>query len=469
MMNKHICYARRFFKSLLPVVLLGVMINSPALAYQLIDLGAQVEPKAINNDGVVVGASNTDLYPTTAFRWTSAEGLVLINGGTSANAVNDAGQIAGSTTDGAFIDNRDWSGYGAFGINQAGKVAGYEVGTNRLQPRSLPYNPAIFNGNKWDVYDIAQLYPRGTREDVYADRFILNGINTEGYTVGYKYRYGLAGSAAILIDPNVTVNDLTDVVYLPTYGGRAVDINDSNMIVGTSSSTSTGAYPHAFLYDYNASTLFDLGTLPIDNTTVSGLTSAAYDINESNQVVGSSRQIETNTSLNDPAKYHAFLWEPVLAEDGSLVTGTMIDLNDLVTLPADWTLLTRATAINDNGDITGVGLVNGVEHGFILTNGTISGPPPVDNQAPVAAASADPVSGKAPLPVQFYSTGSYDPEGENLVYSWNFMDGSFSAEADPLHTFAEPGTYLVTLTVTDDLGAQASSVVTITVRKGKRK
>ena len=470
-MNENIRYANGFFKSILPAALLGVIANSPAQAYEFIDLGEYVEPKAINNFGVVVGSSNTNQYPATAFSWTSGD-FVLIDGGISANAVNDAGQIAGSTVDGAFIDGYDKSGYGAFGINRAGKVAGYEVGTNRLQPRSLPYNPAIFNGNKWDVYDIAQLYPRGTREDVYADRFILNGINADDYTVGYKYRYGLAGSAAILIDPNVTVNDLTDVVYLPTYGGRAVDINDSKMVVGTSSSTSTGAYPHAFLYDYNAGTLFDLGTLPI-NDTVSGLTSAAYDINESNQVVGSSRQIETNTSLNDPAKYHAFLWEPVLAEDGSLVTGTMTDLNglvldDLVSLPAGWTLLTRATAINDNGDITGVGLVNGVEHGFILTNGTISGSPPVDNQAPVAAASAVPDSGKAPLPVQFYSTGSYDPEGENLVYSWDFMDGNTSTEAHPTNEFADPGTYLVTLTVSDG-GMFASDTVTITVRKGKRK
>ena len=141
------------------------------MAYELIDLGANVEPKAINNLGVVVGSSNTDLYPATAFSWSSGSGFELINGGISANAVNDDGLIAGSTIDGAFIDNRDWSDYGAFGINELGKVSGYKVGKNLLQPRSLPYNPAIFNGNKWDVYDIARLYPRGTREDVYAPRF----------------------------------------------------------------------------------------------------------------------------------------------------------------------------------------------------------------------------------------------------------------------------------------------------------
>ena len=40
-----------------------VAANSSALAYELIDLGANVEPKAINNMGIVVGSSNTDQYP----------------------------------------------------------------------------------------------------------------------------------------------------------------------------------------------------------------------------------------------------------------------------------------------------------------------------------------------------------------------------------------------------------------------
>ena len=462
-MNSDIRHANGFFKSLLPAALLGVIASAPAMAYDLIDLGEYVEPKAINNLGVVVGSSNTDQYPATAFSWSSDNGFTFIAGRVSANAVNDNGQIAGTTIDGAFIDNREWSDYGAFGNNQAGEVAGYNVGKNLLQPRSLPYNPAIFNGNKWEVYDIAKLYPRGTREDVYADRFILNGINTGGFAVGYKYRYGLAGYSAILIDTNGPVNDLSDVVYLPTYGGRAADINDNNMIVGTSSSTSTGAYSHAFLYDYDGVILFDLGTLPI-NDTVSGLTSSAYDINDLNQVVGSSRQIETNTSLNDPAKYHAFLWEP--ATDGSLGAGTMTDLNDLVSLPTGWTLLTRATAINENGDIAGVGLVNGVEHGFVLSNGTISGPPPAtENQPPVAVAGADVTSGKAPLVVAFDSSDSSDSDGTIAGYSWDFMDGRFSTEANPSHKFTKTGTYEVTLTVTDDQGTTASDSITINVLK----
>jgi probable HAF family extracellular repeat protein len=447
MMSKNIRHANGFFKFLLPVALLGVVANSPALAYELIDLGKYVEPKAINNTGVVVGSSNTDQYPTTAFSWSSVSGFNLINGGTSANAVNDAGQIAGSTIDGAFIDTRQWSDYGAFGINQAGEVAGYKVGKNLLQPRSLPYNPAIFNGNKWEVYDIAQLYPRGTREDVYADRFILNGINNGGYTVGYKYRYGLSAYSAILIDPDVTVNDLSDVVYLPTYGGRAVDINDNNLIAGTTGSNTRVTpviYSRAFVYDYNAAT-DNLTVLPVLE---GGLRSHAYDINEYNEVVGYS---ESATGS------HAVIW------DGA---GEVTDLHTLMS--AEGWVLTSATAINDYGDIVGTGtkLVNGVAqaHGFLLTNGTISGPPPVENQPPVAVASADVTSGKAPLLVNF-SSASSDTDGAITGYSWDFMDGKFSTKANPSHKFTKTGIYGVTLTVTDDGGMTASDSVTINVMK----
>lgn len=462
-MNRNIRHANGFFKSLLPVALLGVIANAPALAYELIDLGANVEPRAINNNGVVVGSSNTDQSPATAFRWSSGSGFELIDG-TGANAVNDAGQLAGNTINSAFIvdgNYRDWSGYGAFGINLSGTVAGYEVGTNPDQPSSLPYNPAIYHGNKWKVFDIARLYPRGTRPGVYADRFILNGINAGGYTVGYKYRYGLAGTSAILIDTNAPVHDASDVVYLPTpYGGRAVDINNSNMVVGTTgSNSSTGEYSYAFLYDYDGSALVNLGTLPSNGPgSEPGLSSYAYDINDFNQVVGSSWLVTAYTSLVDPAKYHAFLWED----------GQMTDLNDVIQLPTGW-ILTRATAINENGDIAGVGLMDGKEHGFLLTNGTITEPPPVENQAPVAIASADLTSGKAPLMVNFDSSASTDTDGRIDGYSWDFKDGSFSTEANPSHEFTATGTYLVTLTVTDDMGAAASDSITITVRKGKRK
>lgn len=48
------------------------------------------------------------------------------------------------------------------------------------------------------------------------------------------------------------------------------------------------------------------------------------------------------------------------------------------------------------------------------------------------------------------------------TYSWNFGDGNFSTEANPLHTYANAGTYVVTLTVTNNCGTDAlQEVITV--------
>lgn len=77
--------------------LLGSIASFPSLAYELVDLGADVAPKDINNLGVVVGSRNTTQYPTSAFRYTMATGQFEDLDGTIAYAVNDAGLVADNT------------------------------------------------------------------------------------------------------------------------------------------------------------------------------------------------------------------------------------------------------------------------------------------------------------------------------------------------------------------------------------
>jgi RHS repeat-associated protein len=55
---------------------------------------------------------------------------------------------------------------------------------------------------------------------------------------------------------------------------------------------------------------------------------------------------------------------------------------------------------------------------------------------------------------RFYDKSS-DADGRIVSYSWDFGDGATSAERDPSHVYAQPGTYSVKLTVTDDAGLRA--------------
>lgn len=86
-----------------------------------------------------------------------------------------------------------------------------------------------------------------------------------------------------------------------------------------------------------------------------------------------------------------------------------------------------------------------------------------DNVIPVPLASATPLQGEAPLEVQFTGDTSFDPLGSPLTYEWDFGDGNFSTEANPLHVYTSRGLYTASLTVTNSLNNSASTSVEINV------
>lgn len=83
------------------------------------------------------------------------------------------------------------------------------------------------------------------------------------------------------------------------------------------------------------------------------------------------------------------------------------------------------------------------------------------NQSPVAKIGGSPSISYAPITVNFSSAGSYDPDGTIAAYSWVFGDGTTSTKANPVHTYMLPGTFGVTLTVTDNGGLTNTAVMNI--------
>lgn len=51
-----------------------------------------------------------------------------------------------------------------------------------------------------------------------------------------------------------------------------------------------------------------------------------------------------------------------------------------------------------------------------------------------------------------FEDGSWDIDGNVTSWQWNFGDNTTLTEQNPTHTYAQTGTYTVTLTVTDDKG-----------------
>jgi serine protease AprX len=73
---------------------------------------------------------------------------------------------------------------------------------------------------------------------------------------------------------------------------------------------------------------------------------------------------------------------------------------------------------------------------------------------PIAAFSASPTSGKAPLNVAFYDKSTGIP----AKWQWNFGDGAKSSVQNPIHKYSKTGKYAVSLTVKN---AKGSNTVTM--------
>ena len=103
--------------------------------------------------------------------------------------------------------------------------------------------------------------------------------------------------------------------------------------------------------------------------------------------------------------------------------------------------------------------------GVITTNGQITGPADI-NEFPVAVIDVTPKKVFTDQTVTLSATGSQDDSGIR-TYVWRFGDGSSAERKETItHVYKQPGTYTVTLTVTDDgappLKDEAIFVITVT-------
>lgn len=168
------------------------------------------------------------------------------------------------------------------------------------------------------------------------------------------------------------------------------------------------------------------------NTLIHGNWDAAgnavrWDTNISDHVIPNSYYLSAK-----PAWFGNLNWPPYDSSNGGVMT-----LMNLTNLPAGYRFV----------------------YGVSPTSGTV-----LENLAPTAVTFAKTaVTGAAPLAVTFSSSGSSDPEGAALSYSWNFGDGAISTSANPSHTFTNAGSFDVRMRVSDGTNSTLSSNLTIKV------
>jgi probable HAF family extracellular repeat protein len=322
--------------------------TAQAQKYSMTDLGglgsAGSVGYAINDAGQVTGSSENSSSQVHAFLYSNGKMTDIGTAGQTSvgYAINPSGQIAGSanplggsTEEIAFLyANGVMSGLGtlpggvfsvAYGINGKGEVTGYSGGSK---------SSAAF------TYSAGQMTGFGGASSVGYD------VNASGQVTGQYI--DKAGYTRAFIFSGGTLTGLGTLGGLYSYGYA---INNGGQVTGYSSLPHpTGSGPllqHAFLYSSGA--MQDLGTLP------GGTFSAGYGINVRGSVVGTSNLSGTTTS-------HGFLY----------AAGVMSDLNTLVEgdLAAIGVTLEIGQAINDYGWIVANGN-NG--HAYLLEPISASG------------------------------------------------------------------------------------------------
>jgi PKD repeat protein len=99
--------------------------------------------------------------------------------------------------------------------------------------------------------------------------------------------------------------------------------------------------------------------------------------------------------------------------------------------------------------------------GATVTNALLVGTFP-PNQPPTADPGASYLGG-ANYPIAFNGSASSDSDGIVVSYQWSFGDGGTGSGPKPQHTYATPGIYTASLTVTDNESA-TSAAATATVK-----
>jgi PKD repeat protein len=184
------------------------------------------------------------------------------------------------------------------------------------------------------------------------------------------------------------------------------------------------------------------------------LTNAAPSVTFTSSCVDRDCRFDPTGSVDSDGWITTYRWE---FGDGLELTQAGGSTEARHTYSADGTYTVTVTATDDDGATASAG-------GIV----TVSG-----NRPPIATFTFN-CSG---LSCTFDGSGSSDGDGTISAYSWTFGDGGSASGRLAGHTYAQPGTFTVTLAVTDDNGATAPqskavtvvTVVTLTARGYKMK
>lgn len=310
--------------------------DSPA--YQIYDLGtlggSASAANAINDAGQIAGDSfvvNNDAIHGFLYSGGSMQDLDTLSGDSHAFGINSLGQAVGYSTTSTGNDHAVLYNGGVQDLGTLGGPASHAYGINTIG--TIVGDADLASGS---THAFVRTAANGTLTDIGTlggDFSSASAINELGHVVGLAYVNSTDDHAFIW----TATGGMKDLGILPsTTDSEAYAVNLKDQVVGTSENV--GSPAHGFLYSNGV--MQDVGTLGGDT--------APAGINDLGQVVGASY-------LADGVTQDAFLYD----------SNGIHDLNKLIDATSGWQLQ-NANAINNEGDIVGAGFINGDQHAFLL-------------------------------------------------------------------------------------------------------
>jgi len=300
-----------------------------------------------------------------------------------------------------------------------------------------------------------------------------DGANATGVTVSHSY----ADNGTYTVTLTVTDNDGSTS---STSSAKTV-LNRSPVASFTASATTVN---RTQVITFNASASYDPdGTIVSyfwafgDGTNATGIVATHSYANAGNYTV------TLTVTDNDNAASSTFIVITVVNQPPvanfttsatTVYTGDSVTFNASSSYDPDGTIVSYFWTFGDGANATGVT----TSHSYVdnstytvtlkvtdndgatdtkTTNITVL------NRPPVASFTSSATSGLTNVAVTFNASASYDPDGTIVSYFWTFGDGANATGVTVSHSYADNGTYVVTLTATDNDGAQSSANVTETV------
>jgi len=277
-----------------------------------------------------------------------------------------------------------------------------------------------------------------------------------GGTTPYSYLWSMGATTASIgnlpggtytvtvTDNNNCVTQKASVIYEPAVLVLNVS-NAATICIGQASiisaSAAGGTTPYSFIWNNGTTT---------NSQSVSPVVTTTYSVNITDANGCTAAQQSVTITVNPPLAVVASGANAICEEQSAVISAVAsggnggpytyswsnnANTSSTTVTPAQTT--TYTVSVSDNCGTPPA-----------MANVTI-----IVNPLPDVAFTPIPVSGCIPVDVKF-SDNSITPS--NSTYSWTFGDGQISNEANPDHTYTEPGTYSIQLTVTTPQGCVSS-------------